>query len=191
VDAVPFCRLTPLAKVRPRERGILVAAGLYTATWGTAMALRPERMLRALGMQTIERDSVPWRAIGMIVASMAPGYLVASRRPDGGEALLVAAITGRILGIIGFLWARHRGLVPWRFGLTVAANDLVWLPGLCAVLRNVRRRVQAIEGQRRSARASAYEDSAQATTPRAAHASAVTTNGGSGRSARHRSRSWA
>jgi hypothetical protein len=36
---------------------------------------------------------------------------------------------------IGFLWAAVTGQLPWRFGLVILTNDLLWWPAFTGYLQ--------------------------------------------------------
>ena len=113
----------------------LRAAAAYNAAWGAANVLWPKRALRALGVSEPE-PPFAWQTVGMMVASYAPAYWWASRDPLRRAPLVVVGLTGKVLGPVGFVWAVKTRRLPLRFGLTIAANDLVWWPAFAAVLRD-------------------------------------------------------
>ena len=104
---------------------LFYAAAAYNFGWGvTTMLASP---------------TIAWQVIGMFVLVYAPAYWWTARRPSQHADLIVIATLGKVLGAIGFAWAAATGRQPSVFGLTILANDLVWLPGfglyLCAASR--------------------------------------------------------
>jgi hypothetical protein len=72
----------------------------------------------------------------MMVAAYAPAYWWAARDPLERTPLVVVGLTGKVLGPIGFVWAVKTRRLPPRFGLTIAANDVVWWPAFARLLRD-------------------------------------------------------
>jgi hypothetical protein len=71
----------------------------------------------------------------MLVLVYVPAYWWAARRPSQHPELIAVAVLGKVLGPVGFAWAAATGRLPPAFGLTIVANDLVWLPAFVLYLR--------------------------------------------------------
>jgi hypothetical protein len=74
----------------------------------------------------------------MLVLVYVRAYWWAARRPSSYPHLIVVALLGKILGPIGFGWAAATGRLPPAFGLTIVANDLIWLPAFSLYVRRRR-----------------------------------------------------
>jgi hypothetical protein len=108
------------------------AAAVYNLVWGTTFVLAPGPVVRALGVA--HPETTAWRVVGMLVLVYAPAYWWAARRPSQHVHLIAIATLGKIFGPLGFAWAAASGDLPWRFGLTIITNDLIWLPAFCLYL---------------------------------------------------------
>ena len=104
-----------------RYRGWLVAAALYNACWGSAVALGA--------------GSVAWKAIGMLVLAYAPGYWWAARDPERRAHFVAVGLLGKLLGPLGFAWAAATGRLPAWFVLVILTNDVLWWPAFAGFLR--------------------------------------------------------
>ena len=114
------------------------AAAVYNLVWGTTFVLAPGPVVRTLG--AAHPDLTAWRVVGMLVLVYAPAYWWAARNPSQHAHLIAIATLGKILGPLGFAWAAASGALPFRFGLTIVTNDLIWLPAFVAYLRVASRR---------------------------------------------------
>lgn len=111
----------------------LRAAAIYNVTWGIISILFPKRLFRILGTPP-PRPTATWQAVGVLVAAYAPAYWWASKDPIGRAPVVAAALLGKTLGPIGFIWALASGKLPRRFGLTIVTNDLIWWPAFAGIL---------------------------------------------------------
>lgn len=111
----------------------LYAAAAYNLLWGSTAIVAPRPMLAALGVETTQ--VVPWQLVGMLVLVYAPGYWWAARYPESHAHLVAIALAGKILGAAGFVVASASGALPVSFGLTIVANDVVWLLPFSLFLR--------------------------------------------------------
>jgi small multidrug resistance pump len=103
------------------------AAAIYNFLWGTWVVLFPLSFFRALGMVEPNYPGI-WQSVGMIVQVYAIGYWLVARDPKRYAALVWVGLVGKTFGPIGFLFAAIKGELPWRFGLTILTNDLIWWP---------------------------------------------------------------
>ena len=121
-----------------RFKSWFYAAAVYNLVWGTTFVLAPGPAVRTLGVA--QPDLIAWRVVGMLVLVYAPAYWCAARSPSQHAHLIAIATLGKILGPLGFAWAAASGALPFRFGLTIVTNDLIWLPAFVAYLRVASRR---------------------------------------------------
>jgi small multidrug resistance pump len=103
------------------------AAALYNFVWGTWVILFPLSFFRVLGMQEPNYPGI-WQSVGMIVQVYALGYWLIARAPKKYSVLVWVGLVGKTFGPIGFLFSALKGDLPWRFGLTILTNDLIWWP---------------------------------------------------------------
>lgn len=116
-----------------RFKAWFYAAAVYNLVWGTTFVLAAGPVVRTLGVAHPELTA--WRVVGMLVLVYAPAYWWAARNPSQHAHLIAIATLGKILGALGFAWAAASGALPFRFGLTIVTNDLIWLPAFVAYLR--------------------------------------------------------
>jgi small multidrug resistance pump len=103
------------------------AAAIYNFIWGTWVILFPLSFFRFLGMTEPNYPGI-WQSVGMIVQVYALGYWLIARAPKRYACLVWVGLIGKTFGPIGFLFAALKGDLPWRFGLTILTNDLIWWP---------------------------------------------------------------
>jgi hypothetical protein len=111
----------------------LRVAAVYNAAWGAIMIVSPDALLGLL-LGGAPRELLAWRAVGMMVLVYAPAYWWAAGHTRRGRPLVAVGALGKTLGAAGFLWLALGGAVPWQFGWTVLANDVIWLPAFFAFL---------------------------------------------------------
>jgi hypothetical protein len=116
-----------------RFRPWFYAAAVYNLVWGTTFVLAPGPLVRTLGVP--HPETTAWRVVGMLLLVYAPAYWWAARRPSQHVHLIAIATLGKIFGPFGFAWATTGGNLPWRFGLTIVTNDLIWLPAFALYLQ--------------------------------------------------------
>ena len=75
-----------------------------------------------------------WQCVGMIVGVYGVGYLIASNAPYRHWPIVLVGLLGKILGPLGFLHAALQGELPWRWGVVVLGNDLIWWAPFAAIL---------------------------------------------------------
>jgi hypothetical protein len=108
-----------------------VAAAIYNAVWGAAVALFPGPLSRLVGLDV--PSALPLvQVVGMMVGVYAYGYYLLARDPQRYCGLIWIALAGKTLGPVGFVWAAATGALPWSFGWTCVFNDLIWWPAFWA-----------------------------------------------------------
>jgi len=112
----------------------LASAATYNILWGAWVILIPDSIFNWLGL-IAPRYPQLWQCIGMIVATYGVGYAIAAHDPLRHWPIVLVGLVGKIFGLIGFLSAAASGQLPWTFGITIVANDLIWLVPFALVLR--------------------------------------------------------
>ena len=121
------------AQTLGRFRPWLYAAALYNLAWGCTAVFAPRLLVSLAGLPAA--SGVLVQGLGLLVLVYAPGFVWAARHPSRHGHLVAIALLGKSLGVVGFLWAAGRGTLAPAFGLSVASNDLVWLPAFALFLR--------------------------------------------------------
>jgi len=121
-------------KTLVRFRPWLYAAALYNLLWGALTIFFPDALFRLLHLPLPSYPPL-WQVVGMFVLVYAPGYAWAARRPSRHGHLILLGMLGKVLGPMGFLWAAITGQLPWRFGLVILTNDLLWWPAFTGYLQ--------------------------------------------------------
>lgn len=104
---------------------VLIAAAVYNLAWGGLVMFFPLTPFRWAGLEP--PNCVPiWQCLGMVVGVYGIGYAIAARDPLRHWPIVLVGLLGKVLGPIGFVWYAAHGELPWRFGLTILGNDLVW-----------------------------------------------------------------
>jgi hypothetical protein len=117
----------------------LAAAFAYNAAWGVAAILWPRRLARFVGFGS-EGDAMGWRAAGVMVLAYAPAYLWAAAHPRAARPILATALFGKSVGGLGWIAGLATGRFPLRTAPLPLLNDLIWLPGLIALVRRTESR---------------------------------------------------
>ena len=112
----------------------LASAATYNILWGGWVILFPDSIFNWMGL-IAPRYPQLWQCIGMIVATYGVGYAIAARDPLRHWPIVLVGLIGKTFGLIGFLSAAAGGQLPWTFGITIVANDLIWLVPFALVLR--------------------------------------------------------
>lgn len=103
------------------------AAAAYNLIWGITAVLASYQVFRWLGMSPFQPiEAFP--CIGMMVGVCAYGYYLLARDPKRYSGLIWVGLAGKTFGPVGFILAAIQGRLPWAFGFTILANDLIWWP---------------------------------------------------------------
>ncbi len=113
---------------------VLWAGAVYNILWGIFVVCFPNVMFERMKMAAPNYPQF-WQCIGMIVGVYGVGYAIAATNPLRHWPIVLVGLLGKILGPIGFLAASSRDQVPWRFGITIITNDLIWWIPFALILR--------------------------------------------------------
>ena len=103
----------------------LIAAALYNLAWGAFVVLFPAALFKGVGIPEPTYPAI-WQCVGMIVGVYGVAYALAATDPARHWPIVLVGLLGKVLGPIGFVLAAMGGELPWRFGITIIFNDLVW-----------------------------------------------------------------
>ncbi len=106
-------------------RLVLAAAAVYNLAWGTTVVLFPALPFAWMGIEPPRYPAI-FQCLGMVIGVFGIGYAIAAADPRRHWPMVLVGLLGKILGPLGFLWAASQGQLPWSFGVTILANDLVW-----------------------------------------------------------------
>lgn len=104
---------------------VLKLAAIYNVLWGTWVILFPNHLFLWTGMDLPNYPGI-WQCVGMIVGVYGVGYWIASYDFLKHWPIVLVGFLGKLFGPIGFLQAAWSGQLPWSWGWTIVANDLVW-----------------------------------------------------------------
>lgn len=107
-------------------RYVLWAAAASNLAWGAFAMLFPNRAFLWAGIAVPNYPEL-WQCIGMLAAIYGIGYAIAATNPFRHWPVVLVGFLGKICGPVGFANAALRGRLPWRFGWTILASDLIWL----------------------------------------------------------------
>ena len=110
------------------------AHSFYNLIWGLIVVLFPSTYFNLIGIPIPEYIAL-WQVVGMFVLVYSPGYYWIAKDPKGQYKLVIIAFLGTLFGPIGFAFSLMNGSLPLIFGLTIIANDLIWLPMFYFYLR--------------------------------------------------------
>jgi hypothetical protein len=127
---------------------VLRIAAAYNCAFGIATGIAPAMTLAWLGLNSpTPREQAMWQCIAMIVGVYGVAYFFASRAPLRHWPVILAGLLGKILGPIGFCVSALNGVLPWRMGLIIVLNDIIWwAPFILILLASYR--VASIEKQK-------------------------------------------
>lgn len=112
---------------------VLMAAAVYNLLWGTVVVLFP---ILPFGIADIPAPNYPSvvRCLGMVIGVYGIGYAMAARDPVTQWPLVFVGLLGKVFGPIGFVFAATTGEFPWRCGVMILANDLIWWVPFTAII---------------------------------------------------------
>jgi hypothetical protein len=123
----------------------LQAAAIYNIAWGAWVVLWPGSIFTWLGLAPPNYPQI-WQCVGMIVGVYGIGYLIAAADPRVHWPIVLVGLLGKLLGPLGFLWGALTDELPWRFGLTLLSNDLLWWVPFTMILWDAARSRGALPG---------------------------------------------
>lgn len=129
-------------EARPEPRWmstVLWLAAIYNVAWGGWVVLFPLAAFHGLGMPPPNYPFL-WQCVGMIVGVYGVGYACAAPHPSRHWPIVLVGLLGKVFGPLGFLTGAFRGELPWRFGLLLVTNDLLWWIPFALILRSAARR---------------------------------------------------
>lgn len=109
----------------PWSRRVLIAAAIYNLVWGCWIIFAPLAPFEFLEIQPPVYPSI-LQCLGMVVGVYGVGYAIAAFDPLRHWPIVLVGLLGKIFGPVGFLWVALHGELPWRAGLTILTNDLIW-----------------------------------------------------------------
>lgn len=104
---------------------VLALAGIYNLAWGLFVILFPVASFRFGGITPLNHPPI-WQCIGMIVGVYGVGYLIAASDPFRHWPIVLVGLLGKLCGPIGFAFTAANGDLPWRWGVPLLTNDLLW-----------------------------------------------------------------
>jgi peroxiredoxin len=104
---------------------VLATAALTSIAWGLTSIADPALAFRWSNMP---QPSYPefLQCIGMIWVVFGVGFAAAAFDPPRHWPIVLAGFLVKVGGPIGFAWSAARGRLPWRYGWTMLATDLIW-----------------------------------------------------------------
>ena len=139
----------PDPPVVPWMKWTLTLAAAYNLAWGAWVILWPH-VLFGLAAMELPRYTMIWQCVGMLVACFGVGYAIASTNPIRWWAFVLVGLIGKIAGPLGFVQAAVTGDLPWRFGWTILANDVIWWLPFFLILRAAYRHDQTASDEQAS-----------------------------------------
>lgn len=114
-------------------RTTLKLAGIYNLAWGAWIVLFP---LQPFQLLRIAEPNYPAlvQCLGMVIGVYGIGYWIAASDSVTHWPIVFVGLLGKLFGPIGFAWAASCGELPWKMGLGILANDLVWWVPFIAIL---------------------------------------------------------
>jgi hypothetical protein len=112
---------------------ILRMAAIYNLLWGTWVILFPNQLFDWTGIAHPNYPGI-WQCVGMIVGVYGIGYWIAASDFRRHWPIVLVGFLGKIFGPIGFLQSAWTGALPWSWGWTIVANDLIWWIPFASIL---------------------------------------------------------
>ena len=126
---------------------VLSFAAIYNIVWGLFIVLFPLTPFRLAGMEPPNYPAIV-QCLGMVIGIYGVGYAMAARDPVTLWPLVLLGLLGKVLGPVGFLYAASIGEFPWRAGLMIVTNDLIWWAPFIGILFQAMRVRDAREAHR-------------------------------------------
>ncbi len=108
-------------------------AALYNVAFGMWAILFPQAAFQLAGMDAPRYPEL-WQWLGMAVGIYGLAYFAAGFDPTRHWPVVMAGLTSKVLGPVGFAWAAWKGHLPWNFGWAMVPNDLIWWGPFAAIL---------------------------------------------------------
>jgi peroxiredoxin len=112
---------------------VLWCAGVYNLVWGALVVCWPDVVSSRLGLEGLSYPEV-WQYVGFLTALYGIAYVIAASSPLRHWPIVLIGLLIKVLGPVGFAYTALAGRLPWRFGWTVFANDVVWWVPFGAIL---------------------------------------------------------
>ncbi len=111
----------------------LLLAALYNVALGTWAILLPQAVFQLAGMDAPRYPEL-WQGIGLSVGVFGLAYFAAGFHPTRHWPVVMAGLSGKVLGPAGFAWAAWQGRLPWNAAWVIVPNDLIWWGPFAAIL---------------------------------------------------------
>ncbi len=119
---------------------VMVAVAIHYIVWGAVAIVFPLEMLAWLGIDPAPQYPQLWQGIGLILAAIGTGFLVASRDPYRHWPIVLVGLIGKTLGPIGMWLGPEIGTpLPAMMKWLVIPNDIIWWIPFLLILRGARR----------------------------------------------------
>lgn len=104
---------------------ILRIAGIYNMLFGLVTIIFPNLFFEMAGME-LPLYPMIWQCVGMIVGVYGLGYWIAAGDPKRHWPIVLVGFLGKLFGPIGFAWYLAQGVFPFKWGLIIMFNDIIW-----------------------------------------------------------------
>ncbi|QNL21365.1 alkyl hydroperoxide reductase [Hyphobacterium sp. CCMP332] len=104
---------------------ILRIAGIYNMLFGLVTIIFPNLFFEMAGMD-LPLYPMIWQCVGMIVGVYGLGYWIAAGDPGRHWPIVLVGFLGKLFGPIGFAWYLAQGVFPFKWGLIIMFNDIIW-----------------------------------------------------------------
>ena len=115
-------RITGQKWIRP----VLVIAGAYHLLWGLSVVFYPELIFHIAALE-LPRYVPIWQAMGMMVAILGMGYLIAARDPFHHWLPVLMGMVFHAATVLGFMYCGFTDQLPYTFGSIILFNGLLWV----------------------------------------------------------------
>jgi hypothetical protein len=125
-----------LLRRRRLHRAVFLAAGLYNLGWGLYAMADPQWLFRFARMPLQNHPEV-FACLGMVIGLYGILYLEVARHPERTWPVAAVGMAGKLLGPLGFAHLLLAGQWPFRAGIIVLTNDLLWWTPFALYLHDV------------------------------------------------------